>query len=143
MRQSFGRSHAIDDIREEDIAAIMQDQPTLSSYGLGCFSQYHPDLRGDLTVDLRESRDQLLGSVEHCSNVCDWLYPVAKSKTINKQHSSYSLKHYVERLYKPFYCYNGSFIVAAIHLGFRCVRSGSAEYFNFDQTSLSRQLVTK
>lgn len=73
--------------------------------------------------------------------VCAWLSRVGKSKTINKRHSSYGLKHYVERRYTPHYCSNGAFIVAAIHLGFDWVRSGSVALFNFDHTSLDRLLV--
>ena len=142
MRHSLERTYVTREITYEDIAAIMQDQPTLGAYGFGTFGQYHPEFRVDLVAELQESRDQLLSSVDQCSHICKWLSTVAKSKTINKLHTSYGLKHYVERFYEPFYCYEGSFIVAAIHSGFDWVRYGSAAYFNFDQASLSRLLVT-
>lgn len=142
MNTSIGREFATNSITDEDICAIMRDHPTLGAHGFGCFGQYHRDYHGDLKAELRKNREELVGSVEQCSNVCKWLSSVAKSKTINKRHSSYSLKHYFERHCKQYSCSNGAFIAAAIHLGFDWVRDGSAAYFNFDQTSLDRRLVT-
>lgn len=140
MRHILGRSYAAREITVEDIHAIMQVHPTLSSYGFGTFGRYHREYRDNLALELQQSREQLLASVKQCSDVCDWLYPIAKTKKINKRHTSYGLKHYVERITKCS-CTNGAFIVAAIYLGFRLLRCGSAAYFNLDQMSLERQMV--
>ena len=63
-------------------------QPTFSAYGFGCFSQYHPDFRGNVAVDLRESRDQLRGSVDECAKAFAWLFLVVRSRT---RHTSVTL----------------------------------------------------
>lgn len=142
MRNVCGRDYAALMIDETEIAAIMQRFPMLSAYGFGLFGQYHPEYRIDTSVELQQCRDQLLAEVEECSNACKWLSRVGKAKRINERHSSYGLKHYVERFYPGSGCTNGAFIAAAIHLGFEWVQRGSAAYFNFDQTSLERQMVT-
>ncbi len=55
--------------------------------------------------------------------MCEWLAPIEKTKTLNQKRSSYGLKHLVERHYGR-YCSNGSFIAAAIFMGFRFVADG-------------------
>ena len=55
-----------------------------------------------------------------------------KIKTINKYHSSYSLKHVFELSKKGFYITNGEFIGAMIKAGFNCKPGWISTNFNFN-----------
>lgn len=65
----------------------------------------------------------MLKDVTGFEAACDWLSTQSKIKTMNPNHSSYGLKHIVERASKAkgaskTYVSNGTFIAAAIHMGF-------------------------
>ena len=64
---------------------------------------------------------------------------IEKRKTINKEYSSYGLKHFVERHFKT-YCSNGAFIQASINLGFELKEVGLNAYFNMGLVKWERFL---
>lgn len=48
----------------------------------------------------------------------DWCYRISKIKTINRNHSSYGLKHIFENSKDGFYITNGAFKGAMLECGF-------------------------
>lgn len=66
---------------------------------------------------------------------------VSPRKTINKQHSSYWLKHAVEASCKPIYISNEAFIAAAISLGYKPQYVGERNaYFNMSFVNIPADL---
>lgn len=137
MRDAIGTTK---EISEAELVAIMDRYPTLGSFGFGTFGQYHPEFPSNNPEELKRDRDQLRSSVNQFQKACEWLSEVEKSKSINRRHSSYGLKHQLERCYNPFYCFNGALIAAAIFLGFEWNAVKSDAYFNLEQKSLDRLL---
>jgi hypothetical protein len=122
-----------------DIARIMDAHPTLTSFGFGIFRDRREGTKEECDQRFQAGRLKLLESVEQCSRAYEWLAPVDKIKTINQRHSSYGLKHWVERCYAPYYCSNGAFIAAALLAGFRVERDGPNACFNMAQKSLDER----
>lgn len=142
MNQLRSRGCATNEISEKDIATVMERCPNLGAFGFGTFGQYHPEFPSDNAEELKRDREELLRSVRQFQIACEWLGKIEKSGSINYSRSSYGLKHWVEKFYDPFYCSNGAFIAAAIHMGFEWVEDGPNASFNFEQKSLDRLLQT-
>lgn len=81
----------------------------------------------------------------------DWALDFAQAcgepvRTINKNHTSYGLKHLAERRAKilsdneVYYISNGALILAMIHAGFRFVRDGVSPnaFFNVSERTLKK-----
>jgi hypothetical protein len=105
--------------------------PELTAYGVsgaraeseGAFEQT-PEQRMSDRADLFYE----LWMIGRCA---DWMRAnVTARKAINHNRSSYGLKHDVERA-SGAYVTNGSFIAAAIGLGFKFRTRGPNAYFNF------------
>lgn len=118
----------------DDILTVMAAHPTLSAFGFGKYNYESEEERTRRDLDSRES---LMASGPMCSRVCEWLESVEKIGTINRRHSSYGLKHWVERRDCK-YVSNGAFICAAIHMGFRFEADGPNAQFNMSERSLSQ-----
>jgi hypothetical protein len=142
MQQSIGAKRMSSEISEADVVCIMERHPTLSAFGFGCFGQYHREFRNDISEELKGDRQELRESVDQCQRACDWLSRVEISKSIHRCHSSYGLKHQVERYYDMIPCSNGAFIAAAIHMGFKWKQVGPNAYFNFHQRSIDELFIT-
>ena len=100
----------------DDIASIIAKVPLLNDEGIG-LSNIHGKLPKDEREQiLKETQQSLLEGSEACTKVCGWLADKEKTKTINRRHSSYGLKHLAED--EIGYVTNGAFIAAAIFLGF-------------------------
>lgn len=126
-----------------DVKNVMKEFPTLNYYGftVGRYS----DKSYSETLEL--NRNALLDALDECNRVANFLKFVQPRKSINKRvGSSYGLKHEVERFCRSFpdvrqsdqYVANGSFICAALHLGFNFqpVEYGSPNlYFNMSSRS--------
>ena len=101
----------------KDIQKVLDQVLELNDFGIGLFKNGRgltPQQRKD---KLEEDRQRLLDSVEEFNKTCEWLSTKARRKTINRAHTSYGLKHMVER--DIGYITNGVFIAAAIHCGFK------------------------
>jgi hypothetical protein len=105
--------------------------PELTAYGVtgaraeseGAFEQT-PEKRMD-------DRGELLHELWMVGRCADWIKAnTTPRKTINRDRSSYGLKHDVERA-SGTYVTNGAFIAAAIGLGFSFKTRGPNAYFNF------------
>ncbi|WP_198120382.1 hypothetical protein [Massilia rhizosphaerae] len=114
-----------------DILAVMERWPTLNHFGFEVSARtekpYH--------IALAENRERLKAAVDECNRAARFLMHAEKRKTINpRAGSSYGLKHQVEYFCRTLpsehdsgdYVSNGSFICAALHLGFevRATRLG-------------------
>jgi hypothetical protein len=126
-------------VTQDDLAWIMEKHPSLTAFGFGIFD----DPRGLTAIEYQQRfhacRAKLLESIEQCSRAFLWLGPVAKVNAINRRHSSYGLKHWVERCYSPYYCSNGAFIAAALLHDFRFSKEGPNACFNMSQKSLDER----
>lgn len=100
----------------EDIASTIAKVPALNRQGIG-LSNFHEKLtREEYRRLMIEEQEFLLCQAEACTRVCGWLEDKKKTKTINRRHSSYGLKHIAET--EIGYIGNGAFIAAAIFMGF-------------------------
>lgn len=142
MNRESSRELVTREISVNDIAGVMERCPTLGTFGFGTYGQYHPDFPRENAEELIRDREALLGSLNQFRIACKWLSKVEKSSSINHSRSSYGLKHEVERCYGAFYCSNGTFIAAAIFMGFDWVQEGPYACFNFEQTSLDRMTAS-
>lgn len=85
------------------------------------------------------SQEQLLNSIETFEAACKWLSGVKKIKSINRNHSSYELKHIVEK--DIGYISNGVFIAAALHCGFDFKANESKNVmFNMSEESIKEKI---
>jgi len=109
-----------------DIQAVLKEHPYLTHYGIGI-----PRRRGgwgsnaeDVDAEYKNQQDQLLEAIEECNKACYFLRFTEKRKSVNDRGSSYGLKHEAEFLMKRlpwqdnYYVANGSFICAALYLGY-------------------------
>jgi hypothetical protein len=112
----------VEEVRAE-IAAVLEREPELSSFGFGKFRPSDDlfALRADaLTEDSCQEFEKALA----------WLAQLKPTASLNRNATSYSYKHEVERWFETTYqgnsyVANGMFIAAALHLGLRVKR---AEY---------------
>lgn len=79
-----------------------------------------------------------------------WLKEFAKTrKTINRQYSSYVLKHCAERYYSErfpnqhYYVSNGAFLVAAERMGFEIVQLDEADVAGYMNISVPHPLTKR
>lgn len=106
-----------------DILAVMEKWPRLNHFGFEISARaekpYH--------IALAQNRERLAAAVDECNRAARFLKYVEKRKTINpRAGSSYGLKHeteyfgnaHPEKIGDHHYVSNGSFICAALHLGF-------------------------
>lgn len=131
VRQSWPREPTdLPGMSQADIRAVMDRCPELTRNGWGIAAQ-EVEKAGSYDAALRNGQTSLLRSVDECNRCLRFLQHVEKRKSINpKVGSSYGLKHEVERFLDllkadaPANCYvaNGSFICAALHLGFEVKR---------------------
>ena len=102
--------------------------PELHFYGVG----YYQNEKNLTLSEHKELQQQLLDSTEEFEKACLWLEKINKIKTINKQHSSYGLKHLAED--EIGYISNGTFIAAAINCGFNYKASETSPNVSFNMS---------
>jgi hypothetical protein len=88
-----------------NIEKILQKEPTLTPLGI--------EGPGTFTCDNPDFDDDYIRQINTCIN---WLKGKKLKKTLNKNISSYGIKHILERELDT-YVSNGCFIAAVIHLG--------------------------
>ena len=105
--------------------------PELTAYGV---TGWQAECEGAFTQTPEErmsDRADLFHELWMIGRCADWIRANTKArKTINRNRSSYGLKHSVERATGT-YVTNGAFIAAAIGLGFSFKTRGPNAYFNF------------
>lgn len=87
-------------------------------------------------IDSPDEFDELEQSQKE--TLLDWCNDFNKIKSINKNHSSYYLKHVFERSDKGFYITNGAFKGAMLECGFtyKPISDSPNWYFNVSQKSI-------
>ncbi len=93
---------------QEHLDKVMQDYPDLTSNGF----------ESSKSKDFEKNREELRNDLAGFQAACVYLSRVNKTKSINMAVSSYGYKHRVENMGYP-YLFNGTFIAAAIHMGFK------------------------
>jgi hypothetical protein len=88
---------------QDQLDKVMKEYPGLTSNGLESSDKYREELRNDLAG---------------FQAACVYLSRVNKTTSIDMAVSSYGYKHRVEEMGYP-YLFNGTFIAAAIHMGFK------------------------
>ena len=120
-----------------DIEHIMSAEPLLTHFGFEHLDSYsdafykrHCDCSKEEYIQrFKKNRATLRNALEECQRCCTYLQHMDKIKSVRHKLGSYGLKHGVERYYRSrglahgdAYVSNGSFICAAIHMGFRVIR---------------------
>jgi len=84
-----------------------------------------------------EDHEYLFDHIEEFEKACIWLKSIDKIKSINKRHTSYGLKHIVERAIN-FYISNDAFIAAAVYSGFdvKLIDDSPNVLFNISEKSI-------
>ena len=120
----------------EKIQFAMDKVPNLTDFGIGLFEQDRTLPIAEQKKKFQEERKALLENTEEFERVCEWLYSIAKIKSINKNHTSYGLKHLAEKTIG--YSTNGTFIAAAIYSGFdiKIEKDSPNPMFNMSEKSL-------
>lgn len=93
-----------------DLDQAFAIEPLLTGFGIGCYDGNFKN------ADIIEGRKDIRPA--HVQKVCDLLQLCEKSKRINSNHSSYGLKHTVER-HLGAYTSNGELIAAMLLCGFK------------------------
>lgn len=123
-------------VSDNDIDNVLKNNKNITGHGFGIYKGR------ELTKDDfdKEFSDEVAYLYQHKHEIqacINWLKTAQKRKTLNKDHSSYGMKHIVERKYR---CYvsNGAFIVAAILSGFdigRCRFDSANAHINISSKS--------
>lgn len=92
---------------QADLLKAMDQEPILTDFGLGIFPGRQV---------FEEERTRLAGQLRMFQLCCQWLSLCTIQRSINRRHTSYGLKHCVERYFGT-YITNGAFIAAVIYLG--------------------------
>lgn len=106
-----------------DIAAIMDSHPLLNHNGMG-YNRGRNETHKQYLERFNQNREQLKNALDEVNKACMFLKFVEKRKSMNTASSSYGLKHQAERYLRAtgkinnHYIANGSFICAAIFMGF-------------------------
>ena len=93
---------------QDQLDKVMQDYPDLTSNGFESFK----------SKDFDKNHEELRNDLAGFQAACVYLTYMKRIPEINMAVSSYGYKHRVEDMGYP-YLYNGTFIAAAIHMGFK------------------------
>lgn len=93
---------------QDQLNKVMQEYPRLTSNGF----------ESSKSKDFEREREELKNDLAGFQAACVYLTYMKKTPEINMDISSYGYKHRVEELGYP-YLFNGTFIAAAIHMGFK------------------------
>jgi len=119
------------------IEDVMEDLPLLNTEGLG-LNFHRGETLEEQAVELEKRREKLLESTDAFEKTVEWLKQIKKIKSLNRNSSSYGIKHFVEK--DTGYITNGVFIAAAIHSGFEhksCRPSSINAFFNMSERSFA------
>jgi hypothetical protein len=102
---------------EARLVITMDKVPELNDFGIGLFYDHYKKPKAEQQAILEQDRVDLRKSVARVEATVDWLKAnVQPTKTINKRHTSYGLKHLAEPDID--YITNGVFIAAGIIAGY-------------------------
>jgi hypothetical protein len=116
----------------------MEREPNLNEFGFYC---PYPDQRSFADEERRHksAREALVQQFDVCMLVREWLKAnAAKTKTIRNDSWSYKWKHTVEHAIGH-YVGNGTFILAALSLGFSYSRQADSVNCSFNFAPIRRR----
>lgn len=131
---------------KQDLNRLLSRYPELSYFGWGVYDQ-RSKTKAEIDTELKSLRDELISdhAIAQIDRCREWMEPIGKVKAISEAHSSYGLKHKVERHYRDSiddaYIANGAFVAAALLCGFkeRRVKPGSPNsHFNMSARDINR-----
>lgn len=98
-------------------------EPRLTHFGIGLFDERRRRQAGaQLDDEFTKQRAQLATRLDEIAASADWIKRQRPIASFNRSHNSYGYKHRVERWFRergePTYVSNGSFIAAALGLGY-------------------------
>ena len=119
------------EITEQDeclmfLERALEIEPRLCYYGLGVYDGKNLVYRGR---KFEESRDRLQNAIHELIACEAWLVQQKRTKKVTMHHSSYGLKHIVERTAKR-YIANGVLCAMAIGMGFKYTVDGPNIFIN-------------
>lgn len=128
---------------------VVNEEPRLTAHGLGVYDEQRL-LREKREEEFRRGREDLFKLTNGFKQACMWLSLQERTKNINpKGGTSYALKHAVERWGRKMFGHkssgvpNGSFIAAAIHLGFKYKPIGESSpnvYLNISRNKVKGEI---
>lgn len=147
--------HLIETTEEEAknlLAIALECEPRLTHFGIGLYGdakRRRQAARGGVPANFMDDefakeRLALFESLEEVAACADWVKRQDKIKTFNTSKTSYGYKHTVERWFDHrggphLYISNGSFIAAAVGLGFAARLSDLTSpnvYFQFSKRTI-------
>lgn len=134
------------DEARELIACALEREPLTTHFGIGVYKG--GGWQQASCDELDRQRENLQAALLEVAACADWIKEQRPIKSLNRRHSSYGYKHKVERWIRGrgghLYVANGSFIAAAIGMGFKFQLShpGSPNcFFNFSERSVKALAV--
>ena len=112
------------------IKSVMDIEPSLARWGFGMIDS-PGQTREQRTIEFQHAREEMLAApaVAQFVRAHHFLSHFGRRASINRRISSYGLKHQAEGFHRDLgltdvYVGNGMLIAAAIHLGFKVMRTG-------------------
>ncbi len=130
----------------KDIDHVIAQYPRLTHFGFGVFDEAGMSY-ADLQEKMDRNKEELRNAVDECNRACRFIAHLDKRQTFNNFSTSYGLKHQVEHFLSyqddidNTYIANGSFICAAIHMGFKVKESYLSPNAIFNISSKSPVLL--
>ena len=125
------------------LSRAITEVPDLTYFGIGIYNQQKVHREKGMDVVKQEIARRQAEMQEHLDEIAlcaDWIKQLKPIKTIETRHNSYGHKHrveeWIERQGQREYIANGSFIAAAVGLGFRYKIYPPNVCFNFSEKSL-------
>jgi hypothetical protein len=105
---------------QDDMRTVLSREPRLTIYGMGIWGKPRAHLATvpEVAATFQAERAALCAAIEMCTRAADWLQQAPRWQRINRQMSSYGLKHVCEKAVGASIA-NGALICAALHRGFR------------------------
>ena len=100
----------------EKIEQALEKLPELTAYGVGIFEHGRGLSMEEAQKEVAKKKAILLSDTADFEKICAWLQSIEKTDKNNPKYTSYDLKHIAEK--QVGYATNGTFIAAAICLGF-------------------------
>jgi len=128
--------HSVKDM----LATVMQDEPELTIFGIGVHHSFKKN-NYDYLLEMQKSRVQLLECVEQVHWTVEYLNShVTKINNVNKEFTSYTVKHVLEKRHPAKYLSNGVLIAAAMVAGYpvKKIKNSPNVHIGFSSKDIKR-----
>lgn len=130
------------EIHNSDIDRILLEYPDLTAFGFGLYGNHEARTDKESRDEFDAEQQELYDNRHEIVLALEWLNKAKKTMTINRDNSSYGLKHMAESYHRNIgvvddcYISNGAFIAAAVLAGFtieRCRVDSPNAYMNISK----------